>query len=126
MNATAAKQPIALYVDWHSYGQYILSPYGYTATVPANSADQVSLGNEAANAIRAVYGTNFTVGPSGATLYPTTGSSADFATDIAGAEYAYAFELRDQGDNGFVLPPEQIRPTGEEMLEGIKVFLTGL
>ncbi|KAK4498356.1 hypothetical protein PRZ48_011014 [Zasmidium cellare] len=126
MNATAAKQPIALYVDWHSYGQYILSPYGYTATVPANSADQISLGNEAADAIRAVYGTNFTVGPSGATLYPTTGSSADFATDVAGAEYAYAFELRDQGDNGFVLPPDQIRPTGEEMLAGIKVFLAGL
>lgn len=126
MNATAAKQPIAMYIDWHSYGQYILSPYGYTSSVPANSADQVSLGNEAADAIRAVYGTNFTVGPSGATLYPTTGSSADYATDIAGADYAYALELRDQGDNGFVLPPNQIRPTGEEMLEGVKVFFAGI
>lgn len=126
MNATAAKQPIALYIDFHSYSQVILSPYGYTEQLPANSADQVSLGNEAADAIRAVHGTEFTVGPSGATLYTTTGSSADYATDIAGAEYAYAVELRDKGENGFVLPPEQIRPTGEEMLEGIKVLLAGI
>lgn len=126
MNATAAKQNLAQYIDFHSYGQYILSPYGYTNMVPKNSADQVGLGNEAAKAIFDVHGTNFTVGPSGATLYPTTGSSADFATDISGADYAYALELRDKGENGFVLPPEQIRPVGEEMLAGIKVLLTGM
>ena len=122
MTAVSKKQPLAQYLDFHSYGQYILSPYGYTANVPANSAAQVDLGNKAAAAIKSVYGTPFTVGPSGATLYPTTGSSADFATDIAKAEYAYAFELRDKGDNGFVLPPDQIRPVGEEMLEGVKVM----
>lgn len=122
MTAVSAKQPLAQYLDFHSYGQYILSPYGYTANVPANSAAQVDLGSKAAAAIASVYGTPFTVGLSGATLYPTAGSSADFATDIAGAEYAYAFELRDKGENGFVLPPDQIRPVGEEMLEGVKVM----
>lgn len=123
--AVAAKQPLFQYVDWHSYGQYILTPYGYTTAVPKNSDQQVDMGNAAADAIKAVHGKQFTVGPSGATLYPTTGSSADFATDIAGAEYAIALELGGGGEGaqGFVLPPEQICPAGEEMLAGAKVFL---
>ncbi|SMY25063.1 unnamed protein product [Zymoseptoria tritici ST99CH_1A5] len=126
MTGVSAKQPIALYLDFHSYGNYLLSPYGYTASVPANSASQVSLAQKAGAAIKAVYGTEYTVGPSGATLYPTTGSSADFATDIAKAKYAYAIELRDKGQNGFVLPPDQIVPTGQEVLAGVKVLLKGL
>jgi hypothetical protein len=126
MTAVADKQPIALYLDFHSYGNYLLSPYGYTANVPANSADQVGLAQQAKAAIQAVHGTEYTVGPSGATLYPTTGSSADFAHDIADAEYAYCIELRDKGQNGFVLPPEQIVPTGQEVLAGVKVLLKGV
>lgn len=125
MKSIAARQKIYQYVDWHSYGEYILSPYGYTAATPGNSDEQVALGGEAAEAIRRVHGKEFTVGPSGATLYPTTGSSADFATDVAGAEFAYALELRGGGEGaqGFVLPPEQIRDAGEEMLAGARVFL---
>lgn len=126
MRSVASNQNIAQYLDFHSYGNYLLSPYGYTSNVPVNSATQVSLANRAAAAIKAVYGTQYTTGPSGATLYPTTGSSTDYAFDVAGADYAYTFELRDTGDRGFVLPPAQIRPTGQEVLEGVKVLVAGI
>lgn len=125
MTSVKDRQNIAQYIDFHSYGQYLLSPYGYTSNVPANSNAQVALANRSVAAIQAVYGTEWTTGPSGATLYPTTGSSVDYAFDVAGADYAYTYELRDKGENGFVLPPSEIRPVGIEMLEGVKVLLAG-
>lgn len=126
MRGVASNQNIAQYLDFHSYGNYLLSPYGYTSNVPASSATQVSLANRAAAADKAVYGTQYTTGPSGATLYPTTGSSVDYAFHVAGAEYAYTFELGDADERGFVLPPAQIRPTGQEVLEGVKVLVAGI
>ena len=39
------------------------------------------------------------------------------------SEYAWAVELRDTGRYGFVLPPEQIVPSGWEAWEGIKNLL---
>lgn len=122
----ASRQSIAQYIDFHSYGQYLLTPYGYTASQPANGPKQVSLAESAAAAIKSVYGTEFTTGPSGSTLYPTTGSSCDYVTDVAKGEFAYVFELRDKGNNGFVLPPAQILPTGQEILEGVKVLIAGI
>ena len=35
----------------------------------------------------------------------------------AGIPYAFAMELRDTGEHGFILPPDQIIPTGEEVME---------
>jgi len=35
-------------------------------------------------------------------------------------------ELRDTGNNGFVLPPAQILPSGEEMWAGFKYLLTNM
>ncbi|CAG0886880.1 unnamed protein product [Darwinula stevensoni] len=42
------------------------------------------------------------------------GPSDDWAKGAAGIKYAYTIELRDTGTFGFLLPPEQIIPTGEE------------
>ena len=51
-----------------------------------------------------------------------SGSSADWTYDKAGILYSYAVELRDQGQYGFVLPPDQIIPSGLETFEGIKAL----
>lgn len=89
MQSVAKTQKIALYIDFHSYSQDILTPYGYTCNVlPANSASQVSLGQKAAAAIRSVHGTQYTVGPTCQTLYATAGGSNDYAQDVASAQYA--------------------------------------
>lgn len=81
----------------------------------ADHVTRLSVGNALAKAVAAEYGTQFTVGPSCETLYATDGSSTDYVLDVGKAELTYAFELRDTGRNGFVLPASEIKPTGIEM-----------
>ncbi|KAI5920416.1 zinc carboxypeptidase [Camillea tinctor] len=118
---------IKLYIDWHSYGQYILSPYGYNETLYAPELGKWT--KAAALVSEAIHDssddrTTFTFGPSGAVLYTTTGAAPDHVYSIGGAEFSYTIELRDTGDFGFVLPPELIRPTAEEQWAGQKVLLS--
>ncbi|KAI1373051.1 hypothetical protein F4677DRAFT_236123 [Hypoxylon crocopeplum] len=123
----AAKKGIKLYVDWHSYGQYILTPYGYSCTAAAsNQAAQNTLARNTATAIARPYGTRFTAGPTCSTLYATAGGSNDYVTDVSKAQYGWAIELRDTGRNGFTLPADQILPTGIEIWEGMKYLFANM
>lgn len=123
----ARQQGIKFYIDWHSYGNYILSPWGYTCSaLPQDSAQLVSLGEQTAQVIEAVNGQNLTTGPTCQTLYAVNGGSLDYVYDVAEADLSYAFELRDQGQFGFVLPPDQIRPTGEEHWQGMLYLLQNM
>ncbi|KAI9154676.1 zinc carboxypeptidase [Paramyrothecium foliicola] len=115
---------IKLYIDWHSYGQYILAPLGYNCTSYIPTLGQhLQIAHRAARAIRAVDGAQFTYGPSCPLLYASTGYSVDYAYEIGKADYAYLIELRDTGNFGFVLPPDQILISAREQWEGIKVIL---
>ena len=51
-----------------------------------------------------------------------SGSSVDWTYDTAKMLYSYAVELRDQGQYGFLLPPEQIIPSGLETFEALKAL----
>lgn len=119
-------QGIKLFIDWHSYSQLILSPFGHKETL---YAPELGKWTKAAALVSEVIraessnGTTFTYGPSGATLYPTTGASVDHLYAIGRAEFAYTIELPDYGDFGFVLPPERIRAAVEEQWEGQQVLL---
>lgn len=118
---------IKLFIDWHSYSQFILAPVGYNCTtyIP-NLGQHLQIAHRAARAIRQVEGVQFTYGPSCPLLYPSTGYSADYAYEVGKAKYAYLIELRDTGKYGFVLPPEQILGSVKEQWEGIKVILSYL
>lgn len=116
---------LKLFIDWHSYSQLILSPYGYSCeVVPETNEAHVDLMAKTADAIEAVYGTKYTTGPTCQTIYATNGGSSDYAYDISGAEWSLAFELRDTGTYGFILPPEQILPNCEEVWAGMQVMLS--
>ena len=39
----------------------------------------------------------------------------DWALGAAGIPYSIGMELRDTGKHGFLLPPDQIIPTGQEI-----------
>lgn len=115
---------IKLYIDWHSYSQYILAPLGYNCTSYIPTLGQhLQIAHRAARAIRAVEGVQFTYGPSCPLLYASTGYSVDYAFEVGKADYAFLIELRDTGNFGFVLPPEQILGSVTEQWEGIKVIL---
>lgn len=120
-----AKQDLKLYIDFHSYSQLLISPFGYTCEeLPETNEEMVALANATAAAIEEVYGTEYVTGPGCQTLYQVSGGSRDYGYAVAGAQFSYTMELRDQGDFGFVLPPEQIRPNCEEVLAGMEVMLT--
>jgi len=115
---------IRLYIDFHSYGQYILWPYGFDCSLRAdNDAQHRSLATRAAAAIRAVSGTAYTIGPSCSTLYATTGDSVDYLDVPGNSTYSYTYELRDTGNNGFTLPASQIQPTVRETWQGVVSML---
>ncbi|XXH04339.1 hypothetical protein Hte_010753 [Hypoxylon texense] len=123
----AASKGIKLYIDWHSYGQYILTPYGYSCSaVAANQAKQNTLSRGTASAIAKPYGTRFTAGPTCSTLYATAGGSNDYVTDVNKAELGWAIELRDTGSNGFTLPANQILASGTEAWEGMKYLFANM
>ncbi len=51
----------------------------------------------------------------------TSGSSQDWAKGGGGFKFVYTVELRDQGQYGFLLPPEQIMDTSVETWAGVQV-----
>ncbi|XP_039073416.1 carboxypeptidase O [Hyaena hyaena] len=112
------KGNIVCFLTMHSYGQLILTPYGYTKNKPSNYEELIQVGQKAANALKEKHGTNYRVGSSADILYATSGSSRDWARDI-GIPFSYTFELRDNGTYGFVLPENQIQATCEESMEAV-------
>lgn len=58
----ANKEHIIVHFAYHSPGQYILAPFGYTYTHADNHDELMEIGNAAADAIRQRNGTDFLVG----------------------------------------------------------------
>jgi hypothetical protein len=58
----------------------------------------------------------YDVGCAPCLLYPTSGGTFDWVLGEAKIPYAMAFELRDTGTHGFMLPPREIIPTGQEVM----------
>ncbi|KAF2016953.1 hypothetical protein BU24DRAFT_387829 [Aaosphaeria arxii CBS 175.79] len=127
VNSLRDGRGLRLYLDIHSYGQYILWPYGYTCSgVVENDAQHRSIASRAAAAIRAISGTAYTIGPACSTLYATTGDSTDYTDAVGNATYSYTYELRDRGTYGFSLPASQIQPTVVETWAGVLSMLKDL
>ncbi|NXG68688.1 CBPA2 Carboxypeptidase, partial [Baryphthengus martii] len=113
---------IRAFLTLHSYSQLLMYPYGYKCTKPADYAELDALGKAAANSIQSLYGTKFTVGSICTTIYQASGGSIDWSYDY-GVKYSFAFELRDTGRYGFLLPASQIIPTAEETWLGLKTIM---
>ncbi|KXJ75390.1 hypothetical protein RP20_CCG011861 [Aedes albopictus] len=110
--------------SFHSYGQYLLTPYGFTgAPAPANNAHLQQIAAATASAIQATYGTRYTYGNSAQVLYVTSGSTNDYFMGVHGTKLAFTFEFRDTGSSGFVLPAAQIIPNAQETLNGLIAFV---
>ncbi|XP_066587739.1 carboxypeptidase B-like [Prorops nasuta] len=118
----ANKETIRMYLTLHSYNQMWLVPWGYTKSKASDYTDLASAARKAANAIAKVHGTRYQVGHAADMLYPTSGSSDDWAKGEAEIKYAYTLELRDRGTYGFLLPAAQIVPTARETWAGIRAL----
>ncbi len=111
---------VVAHMDYHSYGEIIMWPWGYEC-VDVSEPDATifaDLGADMSDLIAAVHGHVYAHAPICPGLYPANGSSVDWAYGAAGLK-AMTIELRDNGQFGFVLPPDQIIPTCEENLPAI-------
>jgi extracellular matrix protein 14 len=128
------------FLDLHSYSQQILYPYSYSCDEdPPSIEDLEELALGLAKAIRVSRkGTNykvtsacegnvaFTNNKKTKKVFPRIESSGGSALDWFYHEmkvrYSYQIKLRDTGSYGFLLPKENIVPTGEEMLDALLYF----
>jgi murein tripeptide amidase MpaA len=112
------------YINFHSYSQLYLSPWGYTTNLPPQKDynAQMALGRKAVAAIKATSGVSYTMGPTAPTLYQASGVISDWVYDQLKVVYSFVCELRDTGQYGFLLPPSQIIPTGQEIFASAKVM----
>ncbi|XP_038055621.1 carboxypeptidase B-like isoform X1 [Patiria miniata] len=120
----AKRQKFVSFIDFHAYSQLFLSPWSYSqfAPLPVESADHDAASVKTVTALKSVYGTTYTYGPSARTLYAASGCSEDWGFAVLGAKYSYVMELRDTGRYGFLLPASQIEESGLETFEAMKAF----
>lgn len=130
------------FLDLHSYSQQILYPYSYScADEPPSLEDLEELALGLAKAIRiSRRGHAYKVtsacegnvmlssekGKKHRTILPriesSGGSALDWFYHELKVKYSYQIKLRDTGSYGFLLPKENIAPTGEEMLDAVLYF----
>lgn len=119
------KKRVKAYISIHAYAQMLLYPYSYKyATIPNFSCVE-SAAQNAVTALYSAYGIRYRYGPASTTLYVTSGSSIDWAYRN-GIPYTFAFELRDTGYFGFLLPEKLIGPTCTETMRAVKAIATSL
>lgn len=118
---------LKIYLDLRSYGQMISSPYSFSCKrVPKDAEDQLEAASGGASALTRVHAVPYSVGRLCSQLYKAHGNAIDWMYQRRGIKYSYAVHLRDTGTYGFSLPPEWIRPVGEEtsrMVEYLANFL---
>jgi len=111
-------------IDFHSYSQLVLRPWTYQYVLPDGIAGFDRIGNSMVNAIAASTGASYEYGGPDI-LYLASGTAPDWFFGTTGA-LALTIELRDTGQNGFVLPVSQIVPSGNDGLAGALALVTGL
>jgi len=114
---------IRAHIDFHSYSQLVMWPFGYAELEPPepDRTAMRTLGINMTTAIYSVHQKTYTPQPC-YQLYLASGISVDWVYDATGA-FAWTIELRDTGQYGFQLPPDQIIPTGEEIYAAVRVLV---
>jgi len=127
-----ANPPFSIYMDIHASGLMWMFPYGYlpTSACPGNPRacgvaedavynDQMACGQASSDAIFAVHGNRFRVGPITFIIYQASGSTVDQMYGNRGIKYAYCPEVR----AGFQPDPSHIIPSNQELYARVRVQL---
>lgn len=114
-----SSKDIRVYISLHSYGQYFRHPWGYTEKLPQNEPTLRKVGQEAADALANIYGTQYIIGSSSTLLYPSSGGSDDWMMAMGGAQLSFSIELP---GSSFVTNSTKIKSVGKEIFAALKVF----
>ncbi|KAF4528946.1 hypothetical protein B566_EDAN017338 [Ephemera danica] len=111
---------IALYMATHTYGNVLMYPWDYTYLPAPTKDDMQTAGDVAADAIRAINGTNYVVGQGSVIYFIGYATSMDYAYSLGNIPLVYTWELTAGGSTGFDPPRNEIDPIASEAWEGIK------
>nr|AAH76057.1 Carboxypeptidase A2 (pancreatic) [Danio rerio] len=101
------------FMTLHAYSQLLMYPYGYTGSNAPDQPELHDVATQANKALNSWHGTIYKVGSIFHTIEQASGASVDWAYQH-GIKYCFAFELRDTGEYGFLLPADQIVSTARE------------
>ncbi|XP_061896678.1 carboxypeptidase A4 [Entelurus aequoreus] len=107
------------FISVHAYSQLLMYPYGYSCSHVPHYSELDSLGRAAVQKLSSLHGTRYKVGSICRIIYQASGGSIDWSYNL-GIKYSFAFELRDTGRYGFILPANQIIPTASETWLALK------
>jgi len=113
------------HIDFHSYSQLILWPWGWTADLCVDQPLFESLAASMQSAIESVHGRLYSSGPIYTGIYPASGTIVDWAYGAAAAR-STTIEARDTGTYGFLIPPAEVRPCAEENAQAALAMITTL
>ncbi|KAL7061710.1 hypothetical protein AAHC03_0262 [Spirometra sp. Aus1] len=117
------KGQVKLYITLHSYGQYMLTPFGYQRSqYPPKYDELIEMAKNVIRSIWHTHGNVYTVGSAADLLYAAAGGSDDFACGELQIPFSYTIELPDSGTYNFLLPPPYIPAVGEQMWTALKVL----
>jgi len=109
------KSKLKAYWNLHAYSQFVLLPWAYTKTEqPQDYKEMSRVAQIFVDKVASKFGIKYKAGPTSELIYEVGGSGIDWVYGELGVKYSYALELRDTGEHGFMLPADQIKPTGEE------------
>ncbi|XP_054632507.1 carboxypeptidase A4 [Dunckerocampus dactyliophorus] len=107
------------FISVHAYSQLLMYPYGHSCSHIPHHNELDSLGRAAVQKLTSLHGTRYKVGSICKIIYQASGGSIDWSYNL-GIKYSFAFELRDTGRYGFLLPANQIIPTASETWLALK------
>ena len=105
-----AHQNIVASIDFHTHGEWVLSPWGWKPGLPDDGGLHSMIGAEMSAAIKSVHGVTYTSGGVYDLLYKVSGGSIDWTW---GDQGVISFTIEERGPD-FVVPPSEIIPTCEE------------
>lgn len=145
LNETESGTDFVALLDLHSYSQQVLYPYSYSCDAEPPTLE--NLEELAFDLVKAMYHSdhggsykavaacegNVAINADGTTrrlpaLESGGGSALDWFYEEVKVKFSYQIKLRDTGSYGFLLPKEQIVPTGREIVaaaEYLGKFLLG-
>ena len=116
-----------LYLSMHTYSQLMIYPYGYTNKTSEFKDELDVLSRLAVDAIQSRHASSdWKAGGTIDVLYQAHGISIDWVHQEIRVPYVFLLEMRDQGDFGFLLPEDEIRPAADEVWSGVTAMLEHL
>ncbi|KAI8581435.1 hypothetical protein K450DRAFT_233083 [Umbelopsis ramanniana AG] len=117
----ASRKRVISYLDLHSFSQMWMTPYGSDCRhEPKDNEDIIEAALHAVKSLKRVHDKQFEIAPVCRSVSETSGDAIEWSYTKQHVKYSYEIQLRDTGSYGFLLPPSEILPSGEEMLSAIQ------